>query len=92
MATKSENKVKTATSKTKEIDFEKALSELETLVTKMESGDLSLEESLKAFEDGVKLTRDCQSRLASAEQRVKVLMEQQGELITADFDEDDLDE
>ncbi len=94
MATKSETKGKTATSKSKskEIDFEKALSELEVLVAKMESGDLSLEESLKAFEDGVKLTRDCQSRLASAEQRVKVLMEKQGELITADFDGDDLDE
>ncbi|MGH1470599.1 MAG: exodeoxyribonuclease VII small subunit [Cellvibrionaceae bacterium] len=89
MATKTKPKSSSA-SKAKEIDFEKALSDLEDLVAKMESGDLSLEDSLKAFEDGVKLTRDCQSRLASAEQRVKLLMEQQGELVEADFDEDDL--
>lgn len=81
-----------AAKKTKTVDFEKALAELESLVTKMESGDLSLEESMKAFEDGVKLTRECQAKLASAEQRVKVLMEQQGELVEADFDEDDLEE
>ncbi|MGI1679757.1 MAG: exodeoxyribonuclease VII small subunit [Cellvibrionaceae bacterium] len=95
MATRSEKKTTTksaSASSGKEIDFEKALSNLETLVTKMESGDLSLEESLRAFEEGVKLTRDCQSRLASAEQRVKVLMEQQGELVEADFDEGDLNE
>lgn len=78
--------------KSKDINFEKALSELEALVSKMENGDLSLEESLKAFEQGVKLTRDCQTRLTEAEQRVQMLMEEQGELVVTEFDEDELEE
>jgi len=78
--------------KSKDVNFEKALGELEALVTKMEEGDLSLEESLKAFEQGVKLTRDCQTRLTEAEQRVQMLMEEQGELVATEFDEDELEE
>ncbi len=62
------------------VDFEKSLGELETLVNELEKGDMSLEESLKAFEAGVKLTRDCQSRLTEAEQRVHTLIESQGEM------------
>ena len=53
--------------------FEAALAELEALVRKMEDGSLSLEESLKAFERGVKLTRICQAALQAAELRVKAL-------------------
>ena len=51
----------------KPIDFEGALEELEGLVEQMESGELTLEQSLKAFERGVKLTRNCQSALQAAE-------------------------
>src|SRR5690625_6252323 len=51
------------------VDFETSLTALETLVTKMEQGEMSLEESLQAFETGIRLTRDCQARLAAAEQR-----------------------
>lgn len=54
-------------------DFETSLDELETLVEQMESGDLSLEESLQAFERGVVLTRSCQSALKAAELRVQKL-------------------
>lgn len=54
-------------------DFETAMAELETLVQRMEGGDLSLEDSLKEFERGVKLTRLCQEALKVAEQRVKLL-------------------
>lgn len=85
-------KPKTKAKATPDIDFEKAMAELESLVEKMESGDLSLEASLKAFEDGVKLTRDCQAKLAAAEQRVNQLVEQQGELVSVAFDEDELEE
>ena len=56
-----------------EIDFEKALAELEQLVETMEKGDLTLEESLKQFERGVTLTRACQQALANAEQKVQIL-------------------
>ncbi|MCF6355968.1 MAG: exodeoxyribonuclease VII small subunit [Candidatus Polarisedimenticolaceae bacterium] len=53
--------------------FEEALNELESLVETMEQGDLTLEESLKAFERGVELTRSCQQALANAEQKVEIL-------------------
>lgn len=55
------------------IDFEAAFAELEELVAKMEAGSLSLEESLAAFERGVKLSRDCQAALRTAELRIKEL-------------------
>ncbi len=54
-------------------EFETSLDELEQLVSQMESGDLSLEESLQAFERGVALTRSCQQALKSAELRVQAL-------------------
>ena len=57
-------------------DFNKGLSELEEILGKMESGDLSLEESLKYFEKGIKLHRQCHSALRSAEQRISVLSEE----------------
>ena len=55
-------------------DFEKALEELEELVSSMEDGELSLEGSLQAFEKGIKLTRECQAALKKAEQKVRVLI------------------
>ena len=71
--------------KQKNRDFEKSLEELETLVTDMEEGSLSLEDSLKAFEKGIKLTRECQTSLASAEQKVQLLLEENGEPTTQPF-------
>jgi exodeoxyribonuclease VII small subunit len=62
--------------KAKGIELEKSLDTLETLVEQMESGDLSLEESLEAFERGIKLTRECQQALKQAEQKVRILTEQ----------------
>jgi exodeoxyribonuclease VII small subunit len=67
-------------------DFEAALEELETLVARMEQGDLSLEEALEQFERGIRLTRDCQRALRAAEQKVDLLMEKAGETDTAPFD------
>ncbi len=55
--------------------FEDALGQLEKLVDSMEQGDMSLEDSLKAFEAGIKLTRQCQKSLDEAEQKVKILLE-----------------
>jgi len=55
--------------------FEETLAALETLVEQLEKGDLSLEESLKSFEQGVKLTRACQTALQEAEQKVQILLE-----------------
>ena len=57
-------------------NFEEALAQLEQLVDAMEQGDLSLEESLKAFEQGIKLTRECQAALEQAEQKVQLLVKE----------------
>lgn len=56
------------------ISFEEALKELESIVRKMEQGDLPLDQSLAAFERGVQLTRHCQQALQSAQQKVQVLL------------------
>ena len=66
-----------------EIDFEKALEQLEGLVEERESGDLSLENSLKSFEKGIKLARLCQEQLSKAELQVQKLIEENGELKTS---------
>lgn len=55
------------------------MEELEKLVEQMEQGDISLEESLKAFERGIKLTRTCQQALQEAEQKVQILLEKNGQ-------------
>jgi exodeoxyribonuclease VII small subunit len=54
--------------------LEKTLEELEALVTRLEAGDLPLEQALKEFERGVKLTRACQAALQEAEQKVEILL------------------
>lgn len=69
------------------MDFEKKLTRLEEIVAKMESGDLPLEDSLKFFEEGVKLSADCNKQLAQAEQKVKMLLsvDANGNANTEDF-------
>jgi len=54
--------------------FEDSLKKLEEIVEKMESGDLKLEDSLKLFEEGMKLTKDCNLRLSEIEKKVKLLL------------------
>ena len=60
-------------------DFEAAIAELETIVKKLEDGDLALENSLELYERGVQLSRFCHARLEDAEKRVEVLNDR-GEL------------
>ncbi len=62
------------------LDFEQTLRELESVVERLERGDLPLEEALRVFERGVDLTRQCQGALRSAQQRVDALMKRNGEL------------
>lgn len=75
--------------KQSKFDFEEALEELEELVTSMEDGDLSLEESLQAFEKGIKLTRECQTALKNAEQKVQVLLNENGDTEEIELEDDE---
>jgi len=73
----------------KAFQFEDSLSKLERLVEQMEDGEFSLEQSLKAFEEGIKLTRECQQALKKAEQKVQMLIQKNGELESVSFDSED---
>lgn len=70
------------------MEFEKKLNRLEEIVAKMESGEMTLDESLKSFEEGVKLSRECNEELNKAEQKVKLLLkvDQKGNAETQDFE------
>ena len=69
------------------MDFEKRLNRLEEIVAKMETAELPLEESLKLFEEGIKLSRECNTQLTEAEQKVKLLLgvDANGQAVTSDF-------
>lgn len=67
-------------------NFEESLAKLESLVSSMEDGELSLEESLQAFEKGIILTRECQSALQKAEQKVQILIKENGDPEQIDMD------
>ncbi len=71
------------------LKFEEALGRLEGIVTRLEGGDLPLEEALGIFEEGVRLTRHCSRRLSEAERKVSILMKNaQGQLEERPFDPD----
>jgi exodeoxyribonuclease VII small subunit len=73
----------------KAVDFETAMRDLEEIVARLEQGDLRLEESLAAFERGVKLTRTCQVALKEAEQKVEILLKKAGESMPEPFTPED---
>lgn len=77
-------------STTKHINLEESLKQLEALVNKLEKGDLSLEESLKQFEQGIKLTKECRQALQTAEQKISMLSNEDGEWIDKDLDNGEL--
>ncbi|MGS0680500.1 exodeoxyribonuclease VII small subunit [Shewanella sp. 125m-7] len=64
--------------KPENLSFEDSLSELEKIVTDLEHGDVSLDDALKQFERGIKLVRNSQSKLENAQQKVAVLMQEEG--------------
>jgi exodeoxyribonuclease VII small subunit len=68
--------------------LEQSLEQLEALVTRLESGDLPLEQALKEFEHGVKLTRQCQAALQEAEQKVEILLKKTAQAEPTPFEED----
>lgn len=73
--------------KTAEMNFETALETLQKTIRRLESGELSLEDSLKSFEEGVKLSRFCQNYLSDAEKRIEILTQSSSDGVeTAPFD------
>ena len=73
----------------KAVNLEKSLADLETLIEELESGDLPLEKAMKKFEEGIKLTRGCQTALKEAEQKVEILLKSAGDEALQAFDIDD---
>jgi exodeoxyribonuclease VII small subunit len=69
----------------KTVNLEKSLTDLENLVEELESGELPLEKAMKKFEEGIKLTRSCQTALRDAEQKVEVLLKSAGGESLEDF-------
>jgi len=68
--------------------FEASLEALEQIVQQLESGDLALEKSLELFEQGIRLSRECQERLSQAERRIEVLLrDNQGRPVVAPFEQ-----
>lgn len=75
-----------ARKKTESLSFEQSMQELETVVSKMEQGELPLEEALQNFERGIQLARLSQQKLKDAEQKVQILMQQNDQASLLDFD------
>lgn len=76
---KSKSSSKTLDANSEGKDFETAIKELEGIISKMESGKLSLADNLTSFEQGIALTNHCQSLLSNAQQKVEILMQEQEE-------------
>jgi exodeoxyribonuclease VII small subunit len=74
-------------------EFEKAFQQLEKIVQRLESEELSLDESLKLFEQGISLSRFCHSRLEEVEKKIElILSDAKGEPVTEEFEEEELEE
>ncbi len=69
-----------------EMSFEESLTELESIVEKLENGQLSLDESLLLFDKGIKLVKECDTKLKSAQQRIERLIEENNGLISEPFE------
>ena len=79
------NSLNNSTKKSTGFNFETALGELEKLVDTLENGDLSLEQSLDDFEKGIQLTRACQHALSDAQQKVRILLADNGKTELIDY-------
>ncbi len=76
----------------KKADFERSLGRLEEVVQKLEGANLSLDDAMKLFEEGVQLSRECQKQLAEAEARVEILLKKaDGKLVAEAFEPEEED-
>ena len=72
--------------------FEEMLEKLEKIVHRMEEGNITLEESIAAFEEGTRLSRSCAKKLDEAQRKVEILLKQDGELTTEPFEGEEAEE
>lgn len=70
-----------------ELNFEEAIKELERITTELEKGDLNLEESVKKFEEGMKLSKKCNSIIEDAERKINILLQKGDEITEENFEE-----
>ena len=70
----------------KELKFEEAMKELETIANDLEKGDLSLEESVAKFEEGMKLSKECNDMIEKAEKKITILLSKDGKIEEENFD------
>ena len=68
------------------MNFEESMNKLETIVTELENGNLNLDESVKKFEDGMKIAKQCNNILEEAEKKITILLEKDGELKEENFE------
>ena len=68
-----------------ENNFEEKMKDLENLVAELEKGDLNLDESVNKFEEGMKISKECNDILQKAERRISILLEKDGDLTEKDF-------
>lgn len=69
-----------------EIKFEKAMEELEKITTELEKGNLSLDESVEKFEEGMKLSKQCNDMIKKAEKKITILLQKDGKIEEEKFD------
>lgn len=70
-------------------DFETKLKNLELIVSELEKGELNLEESLKKFEDGIKISKECSKLLDNAEKKISIILQENGEIKEEPFNEEE---
>lgn len=73
-----------------ENNFEEKMKELENLVLELEKGELNLDDSVKKFEEGMKISKECNDILEKAEKRISILLEKDGDIEESDFDADNI--
>lgn len=71
--------------KMEKLNFEESMQKLEKIASELEKGDLSLEESLTKFEEGMKLSKECNEIIENAEKKITILLQKEGELVEENF-------
>jgi exodeoxyribonuclease VII small subunit len=80
------------TTKKKYVDFESAMARLQEVTAQLESGDAKLEEAIQLYTEGLEIVKFCDEKLSEAEKKIKLINEQNGQLVEKDFADKDTEE